>query len=371
MRRFILLSVLCIISCTKYIQTMDCNSSHEEAVITNYGALPDGNTDCGAIINKLIEGFSDNGGTIVIPIGDFAVIQPIFINKDNVTIKGLGSGFRSNIDVEIDDLTGPGGGSKLLVKNGECAVRFASGVKNSRVCDMMISGGEELKGVGVLLSADTESCIISNVVGINLITCVKGYRTSNLLIQDCWFCEVNNSILLNEGTNNTVSKCQLGAKPVGYTCKFMNETGLTIVNNQIYPDGKSCVYMDACNNAEICDNNLKSYYVGALDIKGNANTISGNLIWLANAISGQLIDKSSDYGVLRISGNDNKCIVNTIICDWAVDNPVTVRVLDGERNEFTDCYISDQSSSRVFWVNEHTLLENCVNSDKVLVTYEN
>ena len=68
MRRFILLSVLCIISCTKYIQTMDCNSSHEEAVITNYGALPDGNTDCGAIINKLIEGFSDNGGTIVIPI---------------------------------------------------------------------------------------------------------------------------------------------------------------------------------------------------------------------------------------------------------------------------------------------------------------
>ena len=370
MRRFILFGFLCIVSCTQYIQTIDCNSSHEEVVITNYGAVPDGNTDCGSIINKLIDGFSDDGGTIVIPIGDFAVIQPIFIDKNNVIIKGLGPGFRSNIDVENDDLEGPGGGSKLIVKNGDCAIRFATGVTNSSVCDLMISGGETLKGVGLTVSADTRSCVISNVVGISLITCVKSYKTNDLMIKDCWFSEVHNSILLNGGSNNTISRCQLGAKPVGYTCKFSNETGLKLVNNQIYPDGKSCVYMEACDNADISGNNLKSYYVGALDIKGNNNRITGNLIWLADAVPGQLIDKSSDYGVVRISGNDNKCIANTIVCDWAVDNPVTVRVADGERNEFTDCYISNQNSSRVFWINEHTSMTNCVNSDKVLVTYE-
>ena len=39
-------------------------------------------------------------------------------------------------------------------------------------------------------------------------------------ISDCWVCEMESSIKLQGGEQNSVKNCQLGAQPKGITCMF-------------------------------------------------------------------------------------------------------------------------------------------------------
>ena len=92
-----------------------CYGTHTdiEGDVTAFGAVGDGKTDCSKAINSAIASLPAEGGVLVIPEGDFVLDAPIVINQHNVTIKGLNPGMRSNIDVNgINDLWGPGGGSK-------------------------------------------------------------------------------------------------------------------------------------------------------------------------------------------------------------------------------------------------------------------
>ena len=78
-----------------------CYGTHTELEgdITTYGAVGDGKTDCSKAINSAIASLPSEGGVLVIPEGDFVLDAPIVINKNNVTLKGLNPGMRSNIDV--------------------------------------------------------------------------------------------------------------------------------------------------------------------------------------------------------------------------------------------------------------------------------
>ena len=114
-----------VMYCDNNVDKLLCYGNHDqiENDITLAGAVGDGKTDCSEVINKMISELPDNGGTIVIPEGDFVLDSPIVLSKSNVVIKGLNSGFRSNIDVKDTTLVGPGGGSKLIVRNAESAIR--------------------------------------------------------------------------------------------------------------------------------------------------------------------------------------------------------------------------------------------------------
>ena len=100
-------------SCNNDENHLLCYDNHQviEGDITLAGAVGDGETDCSAIINELINKLPAEGGTIVIPEGDFVLDQPIVVSKNNVTIKGLDPGVRRNIVVKDPTLFGPGGGS--------------------------------------------------------------------------------------------------------------------------------------------------------------------------------------------------------------------------------------------------------------------
>ena len=93
---------LIMIACDNDENQTLCYGVHDqlEGDITLAGAVGDGKTDCSTIINQMIASLPAEGGIIVIPEGDFVLDEPIVINKDNVTIKGLNPGFRSNIDVK-------------------------------------------------------------------------------------------------------------------------------------------------------------------------------------------------------------------------------------------------------------------------------
>lgn len=359
---------LALISCENEENKLLCYGTHSEIQgdITLAGAVGDGNTDCSEIINKMIAELPAEGGTIVIPEGDFVLDAPIVIGKNNVTIKGLNSGFRSNIDVKDEELQGPGGGSKLIVRNAQAAIHVkVEGLTGINIESLMISGGTSNNGVGILFEKGTAGANIKNVVGINLITGIEIHQAKNLTISDCWICELSNSIILDGGENNTVKNCQLGSQPTGNTCQFKNEKGLIFQKNQVYPDGKSNLVLENCDDSDISNNNFKSYYVAILDLKGNNNKVCNNIFWLADAVGHQLLDKGANYGVVRIAGENNHFSTNTLTCEWAVGDAVTVRATEGKNNVFENCLIEDVASSQVFLVNQYAVITNCVSDDKI------
>ena len=65
---------LALISCENEETKLLCYGTHSEIQgdITLAGAVGDGNTDCSGVINKMIAELPAEGGTIVIPEGDFS-----------------------------------------------------------------------------------------------------------------------------------------------------------------------------------------------------------------------------------------------------------------------------------------------------------
>jgi len=363
-------ALLCLafVSCENDADKLLCYGTHDqiENDITLAGAVGDGQTDCSEVINKMISELPEEGGVIVIPEGDFVLDSPIVLTKSNVVIKGLNAGFRSNIDVKDESLLGPGGGSKLIVREAACAITVeGEGLTGLEIRDLMISGGVENNGMGILFDKATTGCRIDNLVGINLVTGVEIHQATDLIISNCWICELSNSIVLKGGQNNTVKNCQLGAQPTGMTCSFTDEKGMIFHRNQVYPDGKTNLLMRNCDAAEITNNNFASYYNAIIDIEGNDNLIKDNMIALTGAVSHQCSYKPSDYGVVRIAGDGNIFSTNSLKCEWAAANGVTIRSTEGMDNVFENCLISDVSSENVFLVNQYATVTNCVASDKI------
>lgn len=363
-------ALLCLafVSCENETDKLLCYGTHNqiENDITLAGAIGDGQTDCSEVINKMISELPAEGGVIVIPEGDFVLDSPIVLTKSNVVIKGLNSGFRSNIDVKDESLFGPGGGSKLIVRNAPSAITVdGEGLTGIQIKDLMISGGTENNGVGILFEKTVTGSVIDNVVGINLVTGVEIHKASGLTVSNCWICELSNSIVLKGGWNNTVKNCQLGAQPTGITCSFTDEKGMVFQRNQVYPDGKTNLLMRNCDDAEITNNNFASYYNAIIDIEGDNNLIKDNMIALTGAVAHQCSYRSSDYGVVRIAGDGNRFSTNSLKCEWALENAVTVRATEGMDNVFENCLISDVNSENVFLVNQYAVVNNCVSSDKI------
>lgn len=359
---------LAFASCENDVDKLLCYDTHDkiENDITLAGAVGDGQTDCSEVINKMISELPAEGGVIIIPEGDFVLDSPIVLSKSNVVLKGLNSGFRSNIDVKDTTLVGPGGGSKLIVRNAESAITVADeGLSGIEIRNLMISGGTENKGVGILFEKAVSGAVIDNVVGINLVTGVEIHKATGLTISNCWICELSNSIVLNGGENNTVTNCQLGAQPTGMTCSFTDEKGMIFTRNQVYPDGKTNLLMRNCDDAEITSNNFASYYTAIIDIEGAGNLIENNMIALTGAVAHQCAYRGSDYGVVRIAGDGNRFCTNTLKCEWASANGVTIRATEGMDNVFENCLISDVNSENVFLVNQYATITNCVEKEKI------
>lgn len=382
MKNYIFLLLLaCLSSCTNEYYTEDITENKEghEYIITKYGAIGDGENDCSTIINKLIEDLPPSGGVIVIPEGDFVLDSPIIVNKSFVTIRGLNTGMRSNIDVvDIHKLLGPGGGSKLILRRANTAILIPimpnlGGLKNRisgvEIKDLMISGGASNNGIGIDVKYDNDRCRISNLIGINLNYGIRVKSADAMMIQDSWICEVQNSIEMTDGIQNMISNCQLGAQPSGITCKLVNQTNFLFTNNHIYPDGSKNLVLDNCEKINVTNNNFKSYYVGMLDINGNHNLVNGNIFWLADIFKNQFMGYNEDYGVIRVAGNFNMLSSNIVVCNWnnlSID-PVTVYSLAGKGNSFANLLIENQNSTRVFLVNESAKIYNCVPVDKIKI----
>lgn len=380
-----LLIMVLIQSCTKetIIENTKGDSENDEPtyVITHYGAIGDGKTDCSGVINKIIQSLPASGGTIVIPEGDFLLDNPINIDRDFVTIKGLNPGLRSNVDVPLANLTNPGGGSKLLVGKARAAIEVPNipDVNNRKkrisglmIKNILISGGESNNGIGINILHDNDGIRIENVVGINLQKGIVAIAADAMMISSCWISECANSIEMVHGIQNMISKCQLGAQPGGITVKLTDQENLLMNGNHIYPDGDVNLQMNDCRFVNVTANNFQSYYLGMIEVNNsNSNMFSGNVIWmrLPNDANRQLRGNTNDYGVIRVEGNQNMFSNSTIQCDWANNegDPVAIRSVSGTRNGYYNIKFANMNSNRLLFVNETTEIFNSVPLSKVAV----
>ncbi len=343
-------------------------------LLTDFGAIGDGQTDCSVAFAAAIQALPDYGGVIVVPEGNFLLDNPVVINRNFVTIRGVNEGLRSNI--EYENVTNPGGGSKLTLGNSNIGIKIIKGdigrISGIKISNVLISGGtpSQTKGTGISIINDNDGIRIENVVCINLNIGISANAADAMIIDKCWISECKNSIYMNNGIQNIISNCQLGAQPGGITVNLTNQENLVFEGNHVYPDGDINLQLKGCTKNNISSNNFQSYYVGMLEIQGDNNLISNNIFWLRNAASEstQLRNQTSDYGVIRVKGNKNLFSSSSFTCDWVTtNNPVTIRCIDGIGNRFSNLLFSDETSNRVFYVNETTEIFNCVSAENVVV----
>lgn len=349
-------------------------SSSYEYLITDYGAVADGETDCSAAFKAAIDDLPENGGVIVVPVGDYLLDNPIEIDRNYVTIEGVNEGLRSNID--YDSETNPGGGSKLILGDASVAIKIVEGEDEGRISGvtistLLISGGtpSDRRGTGISVVDDNDGIRLENIVCINLTTGMSITAADAMIISECWISECKNCIYMNSGIQNIISNCDLGGQPGGTTVYLRDQENCVFEGNQVYPDGDSNMILKDCTMMNISSNNFQSYYTGMLKVDGDNNLISDNIFWLRlyDDGSSQLNGNSEDYGVIRVEGDHNLISNSLITCEWSeyVTNPVTVRSVSGDGNRYSDLVISDDSGTRVFYVNEGTEIFDCVSSDKV------
>lgn len=379
MRYIIILSLLILSSCS--LKTNNSRSpryNNNEVVITDYGADPTGHLDCSVLINKIIANFPISGGVVVIPEGTFVLDNPIIVNRNYITIRGLNSGMRSNIDVDkLEDGSGPGGGSKLVLRKAEYGIHISAipdvdNLKNRisgvEISNLLISGGEFNSGVGIFFEHDNDRCTISNVVGINLSTGIIANAADAMVIKNSWLCEMQNGIEMNNGIQNTISGCQLGTQPNGITCKLVRQNNLLFNGNHVYPNGKINLLLEDCSYVNITSNNFKSYYNRIIDINGDNNLLSNNIIWLTGGSKKQTSYNGDDYGIVRINGKNNFFTSSSISCTWndSIQNPVCIKSLCGP-NKFTNLHIDNINSTRVFSVQNNDIVELCVGNKNIFI----
>jgi len=366
------------VTITEYVESGNKQSGY---VITNYGAKGDGLTDCSKIINDLITAMPASGGTIVIPEGDFLLNSPIVINRNYITIKGLNPGVRSNIDVPVTGASNPGGGSKLLLGASSVGIQVpiipdVNGKKNRisglSIKNLLISGGTNTKGAGISILQDNDGVRIEDVIGINLLVGIIANGADAMIIRNCWISECRSGIEMANGIQNMITNCQLGAQPNGITVKLSNQENYNFTSNHVYPDGDVNLQLNNCTYGNISSNNFQSYYVGMIELnEGSNNLINGNTCWMRapGDANRQLRGKSNDYGVIRIAGSNNLIGNNIVNCNWAssTNNPVTICSASGSGNSYSNIKIADQSSSRVFYVNENTDIFNSVPASRVFI----
>lgn len=363
---------LCLASACSNDSKILCYGKHDktEGDITAYGAVGNGVLNCSKEINNAIAALPAEGGVLVVPAGDFTLDAPIVIDRDNVTIMGMNPGMRSNIDVNgINDLLGPGGGSKLIARKAPAAIVVEKGVKGTRIMDLMVSGGTETRNTGILFNGATgatEESTLSNIIAINLTCGFEINNAKNLNIENCWVCELTNGISLTGGNGINVRNCQLGAQPKGVTFKADKVENLYVYGTHIYPDGHENMVLTNCSNAIIESNNFKSNYNGIFVLTGNGNKIIKNIFWLTGDAADLQYDHGADYGVIRIGGDNNEFVNNNISCKWLYPEAVTVNA-EGSGNSFRNCLIDNVESSRVFWVSQGTEVSNCVANEKITI----
>lgn len=328
-----------------------------EHLITDHGARGDNTFDNAPLINALIAGFGPEGGTILVPAGEFRIQAPV-VARSNLTIRGVNYGQRSNVDPAPPGMFGPAGGSKLVLGAGvACGILVPAGdppVTGITVRDLAVSGSDAaVYQTGIDID---RASLHTRVSGVNCVSLKKGIHlrgATGATIERCWIAECETPLHLDTGTGCLVADNSLGGQPGGVTCDFHAHERLVFTGNNVFPDGHTCLRLTGSNSCSVSHNTFTSWYTGAVEIQGDMNLFAHNALsavprggsWPADPLG-----RDGLHGFVRVAGNDN-VIGSCTLHSWQPEGDCRIHCAAGERNVFRDLDIGALGSSRKLFVN--------------------
>ena len=326
-------------------------------LITDHGAKGDNAFDNAPILNALISGFGPEGGTILVPAGDFRLQSPLVV-KNNVTIRGVNYGQRSHVDPTPPGVFGPAGGSKLILGAGMATgILLPAGspaATGITIRDLAVSGSDAaVYQTGIDLDRANEFTRIS---GVNCVSLRKGIRlreASRATVERCWIAECVTPLHIDTGTECLVADNSFGGQPGGVTCDFNAQERLLFTGNNVFPDGHTGLRLTASNGCNISHNSFTGWYTGMIQITGNMNLFAHNTLsavrnngsWPADPLG-----RDGFFGFVRLSGDDN-VLESCTLYSWQPEGDCRIHCAAGERNVFRNLDIGAIGSSRKIFVN--------------------
>ena len=327
--------------------------------------IPAGNgnnsTDNAPVINGIIANLPPEGGVIVIPAGEFLIRSPIDLaGKNNVTIRGINYGQRSNDDVAVAGVSAPPAcGSKIILGPGVGqGIRAANGspaISGLIIRDLAIQGGDGPGfQTGISIDCPNSGTRVMDVSCINLEEGAFIRAADHAVIEDCWLAECRSPLFLLTGSDNRVADSSFGGQPQGIACKFEGQQRLMFTGNGIFADGHTGILLKTCDNCNVSHNTVTGWFTGLVQVEGNMNTLVNNNItgvldkqgnWPADPQG-----RDDQFGLVRVTGNDN-LVASSVVMSWQPVNHVRIRNHSGDRNVFRNLYIAANASTRKIFVN--------------------
>lgn len=355
-------------------------SNHFDVTTWPHG---DPHDDLGAVTNSIIAEVKERqaaaevpdggrpGAVIHLPPGDYRLRTPVLIDVSFLRIEGSGHGFTSSsIRFNVPQEEWPGlhelwpGGSRVLVDVEGAAFRVArtgspriSSVEFSGFCiDGLHFTGDAPGGnpensyrngkTGIQVAEANDSFRIADMGFVYLEHALELWNADALAVHDNFIAECGSCIELRGwGQASKIADNLIGAGPWGHSIYAENHGGLLITANNVFPRGSSSVRLRGVTRSSVTGNRLHSFYPGMLILEegSSENLVSANHLlrdhepWTPFAEVDNGLD--DDFGLLRISGDDNSVIGNHFseIVDPqrvrpAGAAPVIVRVASGSGN---------------------------------------
>jgi hypothetical protein len=333
------------------------SATEGEYLITDHGARGDNAFDNAPLINSLIAGFGPEGGTILIPAGDFRIQSPLVV-KGRVTIRGVNYGQRSNVDATPLGVFFPAGGSKLIlgggVTSGILLPPAGAPVEGLAIRDLAICGSDVgVDQTGIRIERENGFTRIS---GVNCVNLKKGVYLRDAVcgtVERCWLAECESSLHLENGSDCVVADNSLGGQPGGVTCELHGQARAVFTGNIVFPDGHSGLRLTNSHACNVTHNTFTAWYAGAIIIEGNMNLFAQNTLsavlrngsWPADPLG-----RDGFHGFVRVSGNDN-VIESCTLYSWQPEGDCRFHCAAGDRNVFRNLDIGALGSGRKIFSN--------------------
>lgn len=359
--------------------------------VTNW---PVGNPyfDLGEVINSMIadiktrqkeledEVFGKPGAVIRIPPGDYKLKTQVTIDISFLRIEGYGHGFTSSsirFNVPRDDWSSlkelwPGG-SRVIVdietqkisdeRSGAAFLVSRSG--NPRISSVEFAGfcidglhfednglhsnpenSYVNKKTGIYIEDANDSFRVIEMGFVYLEHALTIYKTDALTIHNNFIAECGSCIELRGwGQASKITDNLIGAGPYGYSIFVENHGGVLISSNNVFPRGKSSVFLKGVRRSSVTNNRLHSFYPGMLELSSGSSEVlvaANHFLRDSEPWTPFLeVDNGLDdlYGVLVVDGNKNSIIGNhfsEVLASSKVRpsnaKPIIVRVAGGTEN---------------------------------------
>lgn len=345
------------------VQADNVTNSHVTLNLAHFGGVPnDPNFDNAPIINRLINDLPKDGGTIILPSGNWYINSPIKVTRSFVTIKGANDGWRSGVDPANSNGQSFGGAQIKLNGLGDAIDVQSSDSHRITGCEFqnfaITNTGS--KGTGINVMSDNDHFVISGMAMKGLENPIIDKGADAIQIRDNIIAENKNGVNLTGASQQAIIQGNsLGGQPGGISLEMENPSDYNIVGNTIYPDASSNITMYNPVHGTITGNTLSSYTNGIINIlpnkngtMGNANVISGNQLtvnsWHGNGYSrgsegGNLVNDTK-WGVIHINGY--RTMVNGNVLEMNMpQNSTGVLIMDGNGNRVADNIIDGAHSS--------------------------